>query len=152
MNRIISIVLLIGIFLKPTYKKSFYENGRLKSEGWMEDNRKNKYWFHYYPNGNIKSKGHYDDDLKVKYWYHFDQFGNTLEEGHYKNDLRDGWWKVFKQDTILEIKYKRSIKTGLSIYSVNDKPVKAEYYKNGIKTNEWFNLRDFKEEYPLVNE
>jgi antitoxin component YwqK of YwqJK toxin-antitoxin module len=146
------IVFSLIIFLSPIYKVSYHQNGILKSEGWLDDDKKIDYWHFYYSNGNIKSKGHYDNNAKDKYWHYFDLNGNKVEEGRYKNDMKHGWWKIYKQDTLIEVKYNYSIKTGLAIYYVGSNPVKAEYYKKGNKTNEWFNLRDFKREYPLVND
>lgn len=152
MIKTLTIILITVTITSETYQKKYYENGELKSEGWVDNQRKIKYWYYYHSNGNIKSKGHYDDNLKVKYWHYFDINGNKTKEGRYQNNAKQGWWKFYKQDTLIEIKYQNSMKTGLAIYTVDDKPVKAEYYKNGIKTNEWFNLQDFKKEYPLVNE
>jgi antitoxin component YwqK of YwqJK toxin-antitoxin module len=144
--------LLILILSSQQYSKTFYTNGKLKSEGWLEEGNKIRYWFYYHPNGKIKSKGHYKDDRKEDYWYYYDKSGMTLKEGSYDKGLKKGWWKQYKKDTIIEIEYKNSKKEGLSIYKVNGRPVKAEYYKNDVKTNEWHTLREFKREYPKVND
>lgn len=152
MNNLRLIIVLLFIAITQQYSRSYYENGSLKSEGWKENDKPVKYWFYYYLNGKIKAEGHYDEGFKNDYWYYYDRLGQKFEEGNYEDGFKEGWWKMYKQDTIIELKYKNSLKTGLAIYKVDDNPVKAEYYKNDIKTNEWFNLRDFKREYLKVND
>lgn len=38
------------------YIKNYYENGTLKSEGWITNNYKTDYWYFYDKNANIKKK------------------------------------------------------------------------------------------------
>lgn len=152
MIKILALILIVLNVSSDTYTKNYYSNGKLKSEGWLNQQGKMKYWYFYHSNGKIKSEGHYQNNKKVKYWHHFDPNGKKIKEGRYQHNLKQGWWKLYKYDTIIEVKYKNSMKVGLAIYKVENKPVKAEYYKNDVKTNEWFNLRDFKKEYPSIND
>lgn len=152
MIKTLMFILIVVAFSSENYQKNYYDTGELKSEGWLKNGKKVNYWFYYYPNGALESKGHFNNDNKTDYWYHYNVNGKKTEEGHYRNGQKNGWWKIYKKDTIIEVRYKDSQKKGLAIFKVKGQPVKAEYYKNGIKTNEWFNLQDFKKEYPLVNE
>lgn len=143
---IVGVVFILGLS-SLNYTKNYFENGIIKSEGWVENDKKIKYWYYYNSNGSLKAKGHYDNDRKNQYWFYYDDKGNIAKEGLYENDKKSGWWKNYKNDTIEEVKYKDSKKTGLSVYKVNDEPVKAEYYKNGLRTHQWFTISDFKKEY-----
>ena len=146
------VALFIGVLSSENYFKNYFENGQIKSEGWLEHNKKTKYWHFYYNNGNLKSKGHYNNNLKTGYWYYYNDENTVTSEGYYTKNEKNGWWKNYKGDTIEEVEYINSKKEGLSIYKVKGKPVKAEYYKNGNKTHEWFTLARFKKEYFKIDE
>ena len=55
---VFSLVLFVtlGINAQESYKKTYYDNGNLKSEGWISNNKKIKYWTFYYPNGRVKKR------------------------------------------------------------------------------------------------
>ena len=53
-------------FGQKKYVKNYYDNGVLKEEGWMENNKKVAYWFFYNTNGTKKEEGHFDDDEKFR--------------------------------------------------------------------------------------
>jgi antitoxin component YwqK of YwqJK toxin-antitoxin module len=146
------LALLVISTTSMNYDKKYYDNGILKSEGWIDANQKTKYWFYYHPNGNLKAEGHYIQNKKSKYWYYYDDQGNIKEQGRYFENLKSGWWKEYKPDTLIKVEYEEGVRHGLVIYEIEGTPVKAEYFKNGTKTNEWFNLRDFRKEYPKVND
>jgi len=148
-------ILLIIIFaftISNQYVKTYYDNAQLKSQGWIKDNQKTNYWHYYYSNGAKKAEGHYRADKKINFWSYYNDKGKLIEEGHYKEGAKHGWWKFHRGDTLVEIKYQDSKKTGLAILKLNSKIVKAEYYKNGLKTDEWLTLADFKKEYPRIND
>ncbi len=73
---------------QKTYHKSFYENGTLKEEGWLENNQKTDYWIFYYKNGNIKKEGRFKNDLPVKYWYFYRENSSREQEGHFVNGVQ----------------------------------------------------------------
>jgi antitoxin component YwqK of YwqJK toxin-antitoxin module len=152
MYKILLYSLLIFILNPVEYSKTYYTDGTLKSEGWLKEGKKTRYWFYYHPNAKLHSKGHYKKDKKEDYWFYYDKSGKCLVEGNYVNGLKEGWWKHYKKDTLIEIEYEHSKKEGLSIYKVNGIPVKAEFYKNDVKTNEWYTLQEFRREYPKVND
>ena len=62
-----AIILLVLLNVGPDeYQKTYYNNGQIKSEGWLSDNKKTEYWKFYFENGNLKSEGHFNNNLKNK--------------------------------------------------------------------------------------
>ncbi len=141
-------LIFIMLLVAPEYSKNYYDNGVLKSEGWLINEKKEKYWYFYHQNAKLKAKGHFENDIKEDYWYYYNKKGNITQQGAYKYGLKSGWWKIFHADTIEVVKYKDSKKEGLAVFRLNGKPVKAEYYKNNLKTHTWYSLKEFKKEYP----
>lgn len=70
------------------YHKSFYENGTLKKEGWLENNQKTDYWIFYYKNGNIKKEGRFKSNLPIKYWFFYRENSSKEKEGHFVNGIQ----------------------------------------------------------------
>lgn len=103
------------------YSKIHYPNGKLKSEGWIENNQKTAYWFYYFENGNKKEEGHYETNKKTKWWIFYNSKGKITQKSEFKNDKLDG----------------------LSITYIEGKISKAEKYKLGNKEKEWNNLDDY---------
>jgi len=147
MYRVLVVLSVLSVLATSNYSTQYYDNGNLKSQGWLKDNKKDKYWYFYFPDTKIKSEGHYNDGLKTGYWFIYDDDGKLNKEGFYKDNLKNGWWKLYQGDTVIEVKYKNSNKDGLSIYRVDDKPVKAEHFKNGLKTHVWTSLKQFRKDY-----
>jgi hypothetical protein len=143
----ISLILLV-FFVTPEYSKTYYDNGVLKSEGWIINNMKEKYWYYYFKDGSIKSEGHFENDVKTDYWFFYNKKGDIVEQGNFDQGQKSGWWKIHHGDTIEEVRYIKSNKEGLSIYRLKGKPVKAEFYRKNIKTHVWYSLKAFKKEYP----
>lgn len=102
----------------------YYESGKLESEGFKVDGKKNGEWTEYYENGNLKLKGNFREDIKVgefkeyyedsilkaKYSYNgvgvlhedystFNELGNTIEKGRYENGIKMGLWVYYEKDT-----------------------------------------------------
>jgi antitoxin component YwqK of YwqJK toxin-antitoxin module len=97
------------------YKKFFYENGQLSSEGTMESGKPNGYWITYYEDGIKKS------------------------EGNRKKFLLDSTWKFYRVDGVLErvISYREDLKNGLeSVYDEKGKRLVQYTNENNIKQGE----------------
>ena len=69
-NLILIIVLLINFnaFSEKKYQRTYYENGNIKSEGWIQNNQKIKFWTFYHENGNPKKQGHFSANKESNYW------------------------------------------------------------------------------------
>jgi hypothetical protein len=129
-----------------TYKKYYFDNGHLKAEGWMNKESKERYWYHYYPNGNLKSKGSFKSNEKSGYWYYYTETGSLQKEGHYNEGLGTSWWRFYDEDTLKIVKLQEGKREGLAILRVDNKPVKAEYFKNDNRTHEWYTLAEFRKD------
>lgn len=112
--------------VEKTYLKSYYENGTIKAEGWMNENQKVDYWFYYYENGNKKEEGHYSNNKKTQWWLFYDTKGTIQKKAEFKNDLQEGLTLVYKNGSL----------------------IRAEQYSNGIKTKEWTSLSKYKRDNP----
>jgi antitoxin component YwqK of YwqJK toxin-antitoxin module len=115
---IILILYLTGctVFAQDTvnleYKKFYYENGVISSEGFLRNGKPDGYWKNYYKNGKIKS------------------------EGNRKNFVPDSIWKFYNEDGILinTYTYQNGKKNGLKItYTPKGKIEYTEMYENDLK-------------------
>ncbi len=148
------ILLLYLSFASSTekaYHKTYYDNGFIKSEGWVSKDLKVDYWKFYYPNGTIKKEGHFLNDKEVRYWYFYREKGNKKSEGHFINGKKNNWWLFY--DKIEQINHKCQLKNnrknGYCFHYKNEKLTKAEKYKSGKKIKEWIDLKSFKKENKL---
>ena len=89
-HKFLILLLLISInaFAEKKYHKSYYENGKIKAEGWYENNKKVDYWKFYYSNGNIEKEGHFSNDQPIKYWYFYTEKGTKKTEGNFITDKK----------------------------------------------------------------
>ncbi len=87
---------------KPSsVKKSYYDDGTLKSELPIENGKANGIAKNYYPSGKLHSKIHYSDGNKSKtIWYY--RSGQKYQVTPYKNGQIDGTRKFYRRDQSLE--------------------------------------------------
>ena len=118
-------VFFIGINLgEKEYIREFYTNKKLKSEGWMQDNKKQDYWFFYSENGSKKEEGHFENDKKTNWWIYYNAKNKIVKKCEYKNDKLNGFTIIYKDNEI----------------------VKAEKYSSGKKMKEWESIAEFKKD------
>ncbi|WP_220764553.1 toxin-antitoxin system YwqK family antitoxin [Flavobacterium sp. UMI-01] len=115
---------VFGASEKKQYSKSYYPNGKLQSEGWLNQNQKVDYWFFYYENGNKKEEGHYLGNKKQKWWLFYDSNETLIRKTEYQNDKPSGLNLLYKDGKI----------------------IKAEKYAMGIKTKEWHSLAEYQKD------
>lgn len=140
--------LAYSCFPQKVYQKNYFDNGKIKSEGWIENDKKEKYWVFYYKNGNIKEKGHYKNGLRNKYWYFYNRDTSKDKEGHFVNGLKNKWWLFYDNDGNVNHKcqLKNNRKDGYCLIYRNRKLVKASKFENGKKIKEWKDFSSFKRE------
>ncbi|MDG2431139.1 hypothetical protein [Flavobacterium sp.] len=129
MIKSIFILILLSVCIhtaEKTYYKDYYENGKIKSEGWILDNQKVDYWFYYYENGKKKEEGHYNKNKKVQWWLYYDANEIILKKAEFKNNIQEGLTLVYKNGSL----------------------VKAEKYLKGVKIKEWTSLSKYKRDNP----
>lgn len=131
------------------YSKTYYESQVLKSEGWIENGKKNGYWYFYFENENIDSKGDYVNDLKNGYWFYYGTDGKLLKEGHYVNNQKTAWWILYVGDhTTIKIQYENNMREGYALLYKNGNLYKAEKYSKDTLTGSWTSLKSFKKQNP----
>jgi antitoxin component YwqK of YwqJK toxin-antitoxin module len=94
------------------YNKFYFDDGKIASEGSMQNGKPDGYWKNYYKSGGLKS------------------------EGNRKDFLLDSIWKFYneKEQLILEITYKAGRKNGFR-YTYQGKETVKEYFVNDVKQN-----------------
>ncbi|WP_209402272.1 toxin-antitoxin system YwqK family antitoxin [Pseudozobellia sp. WGM2] len=154
MLRKLSFVILTIFFLASfseqngTYQKEYYDNGRLKSEGWTKNGIKVNYWKFYHPNGKLSEEGHFQNNKRIKYWHFYDQDGKHLQEGHYQKGTKTDWWLFYDSNGKVNHKcqLKNGKKNGYCLKYLDEQLTSAEKYQNGKKVKEWFSFASFKRE------
>lgn len=123
-------VMLFFCFLtasgQKTYIKSYYKNGKIKSEGWLQKNHKEDYWFFYHENGNKKEEGHFVENKKSKWWLFYTAKGEIVKKVEFRNNVEEG----------------------LGIFYKDGKIIKAARYKLGEKLKEWNTISAYKRDNP----
>ncbi|CAM1359313.1 conserved hypothetical protein [Tenacibaculum sediminilitoris] len=152
-NNVFILCLFITFSLvgQRVYHKSFYENGTLKEEGWLEKNKKIDYWIFYYKNGNKKKEGRFKKNIPVKYWYFYRENSSKEKEGHFVNGIRNKWWVLYsnKGNVYQKCQIKNNKKNGYCLLYEKHKLTKAIKFIKGIKLKEWNNLSSFAKENSL---
>ncbi len=121
------LLLSFGFTTDKIYVKNYYENGKMKTEGWMLQNKKIDYWFYYFDNGNVKQEGHYLNGKKTKWWIFYNSNEEVIKKSEFKNDLMEGFCIIYKNGDI----------------------IRAEKYVKGKKIKNWNSLSEFKKDNDL---
>jgi antitoxin component YwqK of YwqJK toxin-antitoxin module len=127
MKKVFYLLLLFTFFqvsAQKTYFKDYYDNGKLKSEGWVNQNKKVDYWFYYFENGNKKEEGHFIDNKKCKWWIFYYSNEEINKKCEFDNGQMNGFSLVYRSNQI----------------------IRAEKYIMGKKTKEWNSLTEFKKD------
>ena len=113
-----SLAFFAGLVLHgQEFKRFYFENGKVSSEGWMREGKPDGYWKTFYEAGNIKTEGN-RKDFKLDSLWKFYRADSTLERTiTYKEDLKDGAEQLFDDKGILSEQYtwKNSIREGESL-------------------------------------
>ena len=145
-----SIFLILGFNESEdkTYDRTYYDNGKLKSEGWLRYNVKTDYWKFYHENGKIASQGPFAYGKEDGYWYFFDKNRIRTKEGHYEKGEQINWWLYYDNKGRINHKCQlnMSVKNGYCLKYEDEKLISAEKYSNGEKIKEWSNFDAFKKE------
>lgn len=132
------------------YIKTFYDNGIIRSEGWLINNDKSGYWKFYTENAKISSKGFFQNNKKSGYWYFYDQEANLKKEGHFVGGSAENWWIFYEIGTAnkIKIQFKNNKKNGFALCYKDNNLIRAEKYENNLKTGSWTSLSAFREDNP----
>lgn len=112
--------------LKDGYKKFYYENGQVSSEGTIKKGLPEGYWISYYPTGIVKSEGNRKRNLLDSTWTFYNKYGDIKSKINYTSDKKNG----------LKISYSDSCNIILE-----------EFFENDIKqkiTTSYYNVKGYK--------
>ena len=78
-------------------EKYFYQDGKLKMEGEVLNDKREGEWKAYFNNGQLQSVGFFKANKKtgIKKVYH--ENGQLMIEGFYENDKEVGRWKFYNE-------------------------------------------------------
>jgi antitoxin component YwqK of YwqJK toxin-antitoxin module len=108
----------------------------------MRSGKPDGYWRTYYPDGKLKSEGNRKFFQLDSVWVFYNERGDTSQIINYKNGKKNGYiitydWQydnsIKKGGIISKELYVDDIKQGLSLYYKNGKLIKEVYYKDGKK-------------------
>jgi len=80
------------------YKKAYYLNGKLYSEGSVKNGKEDGFWIYWHSNGQKAREGNFVQGKREgihRYWF---PNGRLRGEGTFKNDKYDGKWIMHKED------------------------------------------------------
>ena len=101
----ISILCALAIYLplltiaqetKDGYKKLYYPNGKISSEGTIKDGKPDGYWKNYYEDGKLKSEGNRKDFKLDSLWKFYNEKGLLYLIYTYKEGKKTGYKYTFK--------------------------------------------------------
>ena len=72
------------------YNFFFFPNGKLSSEGTLQDGKPDKYWKNYHKNGKLKSEGNRLNFLLDSVWKFYDENGALINTYTYKEGKKNG--------------------------------------------------------------
>lgn len=105
-----------------SFKKLYYDNGSLSSEGYMNNGVPEGYWKSYYENGKLFSEGNRKDGMLDGNWQFYNTKGKLKEEINFEKDKKEGFSRIYYPNgTVKEkIPYKSGLKQGVAEYYFND--------------------------------
>jgi uncharacterized protein len=107
------------------YKKFYFPNGNVSSEGNLLTGKPDGYWKNYYENGKLKSEGNRKNFQLDGLWKFYNEKGKISVEFVYKEGRKNGIKIVYDVDSnliISEENFKNDLRDGISYY-----------YKEGVK-------------------
>ncbi|NMH85954.1 toxin-antitoxin system YwqK family antitoxin [Flavivirga algicola] len=89
-----------GLVLHKKYLK-YYKGNQLVEQGTFSFGLKIGDWKTWYKNGKLKTNEAWVNGHRNGHFKAYDSLGNLIEKGNYKNNLKDGYWiDLVKKDTI----------------------------------------------------
>ncbi len=78
-------------------EKTFYEDGKLKMEGEILNDKRDGEWKAYFDNGKLQSEGFFKEDKRTGISKVYYENGKLRYEGAYANDNKIGHWKFYNE-------------------------------------------------------
>ena len=78
-------------------EKYFYQDGKLKMEGTVLNNKRDGEWKAYFNNGNLQSEGFFKANKSTGIGKVYYENGKLRYEGQYEDDKQVGVWKFYNK-------------------------------------------------------
>ncbi len=115
-----------------TYKKYYYDNGKISSEGFIKNEKPDGYWKTYYENGILKSEGNRKSFLLDSTWKFYNNAGELKVEINYKNNKKNGLRITYIENEKIEEGFIEDTKQGFTyVYYPSGKLKQKTNFKNG---------------------
>ena len=115
--------------------ENYYENGKLKEEGYFMRAMRDSAFKAYYPNEQLEVEGYFKRGFRDSLWVFYYENGNKKESGEFEMDQRLGEWKSWYENG--QLKEVREITEGQekvqSYYSKDGKQLVKNGKKNFLK-------------------
>ncbi|MCX7955355.1 MAG: hypothetical protein N3A01_09250 [Bacteroidales bacterium] len=126
------------------YKKFYYENGNISSEGYIVNGKPDGYWKSYYRNGKLRSEGNRKNFKLDSVWVFYNDKGDTIKVINYRDNKKNGLtitydWKYDKNGNkikggiVAKEIYIDDKKEGIAYYYEDNVLVRTIPYKNDKK-------------------
>ncbi len=117
---------------KNLYKKFYYENGKVSSEGYIKNGKPDGYWKTYYEDGTLKSEGNRLNFELDSLWKFYNEKGEIVVNIKYKNGLKNGLRITYNENEKISENFVGNIKQGLTtVYYPSGKIKKTTNFKDG---------------------
>jgi len=136
MKYIIYLLLLLSLHANSQndsiYKKYYYPNGNISSEGMLVNGKPDAYWKTYYENGIIKSEGNRKNFQLDSMWRFYDNESTIILSINYKEGKKHGIRTTYYKEETIKENFEYDIKQGESIlYFKNGKIKKKMFFIDG---------------------
>lgn len=108
------------------YRKFYYPNGKLSSEGTIKDGKPDGYWKSFYQNGMPKSEGNRRNHELDSLWKFFNEDGKVILEIFYKKGKKEGIKTTYSEQEVTKENFKNDVKEGFTRFYFKDGKLKQE--------------------------
>ena len=114
--------------LDNEYKKFYYENGSLSSEGYIINGFPDGIWKTYFKSSQLKTLGKRKQNKLEGEWFFYRENGNLERSITYINDIKSGLEKVYNSEGFLSVGYlyEHGKKNGAALFYYSDGSVSKE--------------------------
>ncbi|MHC1706789.1 MAG: toxin-antitoxin system YwqK family antitoxin [Bacteroidales bacterium] len=118
-----------------TFKRFYYTNGRVSSEGNIINGQPDGYWKTYQENGKIKSEGNRKNFELDSLWKFYDENGKIILDLEYKKGKKNGLKRTYGEGETIAETFINDIKQGPTTYFHPDGKVKKIVpFVNGLES------------------
>jgi len=116
------------------FNRFLFPNGKVVSEGYLENGKPNGFWKNYFENGSLKSEGNRKNFQLDSTWKFYNNKSVLVTSIEYQNGVKNGYKKIFDPDSgflLSEEHYIQDLKEGYTNYYKKDKVCKDVPFVKG---------------------